>query len=305
MKVYVENVNLNSRSGPNHFAKKLSNYIDFFGCDMNYSSPNDADIQLSFIESYNSRIRKIPMVQRLDGIYFNAAFDCEKMNSNIKRTYEEADGVVFQTNFNKELIFKWFGEHDNYAIIRNGADNAYISSLDANSKEYEKYEKVWCCASSWHPFKRLRDNIEYFLQHSGANDCLVVAGSNIDFKLEHPRIFYVGDLSIEKLIKLFKASDYFIHLAYLDHCPNVVVDARASGCKIICSSSGGTKEIAGKDAVIIKEKDWDFSFLESPHPPEIDFSNKISNEFDTDLSMIKVAKKYYNFLKGVANNEKK
>ena len=121
----------------------------------------------------------------------------------------------------------------------------------------------------------------------------------------NPKILFVGDLSVHELLKIFKISDYFVHLAYLDHCPNVVVDARASGCKIICSSTGGTREIAGKDAIIIKEKDWDFSFLESPLPPEIDFSNKVSNEFDVDLSMVKVAKKYYNFLKGAINDKKR
>ena len=50
----------------------------------------------------------------------------------------------------------------------------------------------------------------------------------------------------------------FIHLAWLDHCPNVVVDARAAACQIICSSAGGTKEIAGPSAIVIEEDEWDF-----------------------------------------------
>ena len=44
-----------------------------------------------------------------------------------------------------------------------------------------------------------------------------------------------------KIYKMYKASTHFVHLAWLDHCPNVVVDARASGCKIVCSSAGGTR----------------------------------------------------------------
>ena len=39
-------------------------------------------------------------------------------------------GVIFQSNFNKELTFKYFGPHNNYAIIHNGADLELINSVE-------------------------------------------------------------------------------------------------------------------------------------------------------------------------------
>ena len=91
---------------------------------------------------------------------------------------------------------------------------------------------------------------------------------------------------------MYKASSYFVHLAWLDHCPNVVVDARASGCKIVCSSSGGTKEIAGLSAVVIEEDEWGFEPVELYSPPPMDFSRKIKNIYDSDYNMESVAAQY-------------
>ena len=255
------------------------------------------DIKLTFIESHGAR-SDLPMIQRLDGIYFNSNFDCDKMNANIKRTYENAAAVVFQTQFNKDLIFNWFGPHDRYSIINNGSDVLSIESVEPYVFDFAtKFDNIWSCAASWHNFKRLRENIEYFLAFSEPNDCLIVAGNNPDYVIEHPRIFYVGNLGVNMLLGVFKASKYFIHLAYLDHCPNVVIDARACGAKIICSSSGGTKEIAGPEAIVIKDHDWDFSFIKSQNLPKLDYDKKIENNFNSSISMVKASKKYLQLFK--------
>jgi len=66
-------------------------------------------------------------------------------------------------------------------------------------------------------------------------------------------------------------------LAYLDHCPNVVVDANASDCAVHCTSSGGTSEIAGNKATIVKEEVWDFKPTHLYNPPSLDFSNTVKN----------------------------
>jgi glycosyltransferase involved in cell wall biosynthesis len=268
-------------------------------CGVAINNTPEPDAYLCFIESGRTT-HNAPLFQRLDGIYFNSAFDYTAQNSNIKRTYESAAGVIFQSNFNKELTFKYFGPHNNYAIIHNGADLELINSVE--KIKIDKYENIWSCASSWRPHKRLSENIRYFIEHAGPNDGLIVAGK-VDNKFEHERVHYVGELTTEKLFGLYKASKYFIHLAWLDHCPNVVVDAMASGCQIICSSAGGTKEIAGKNAIIIEEKTWDYSPVELYNPPPMDFSHKIQNTWhkNEQFDMNSVCQKYYNFIDGKIN----
>lgn len=295
MNVCLENVNMQSNSGPNYFAQKLVKYMGLRGTT--FESNLRYNVKLTFIESQGLQ-PTLPMVQRLDGIYFNANFDCDKMNYNIRKTYDAAKGVIFQTDFNRDLIFNWFGPHDNYRVINNGSDVLNISTTPQGFQEYtKKYDNIWSCAAHWHSFKRLKSNIEYFLNYSQDNDCLLIAGPNPDEIVNHPRIFYVGTLGSDELLSLFKASTYFIHLAYLDHCPNVVIDARACGCRIVCSSSGGTKEISGKNAIVIQEPDWDFSFIDQTNPPILDYDKKLENGQDSAISMAKTAKNYEEFLK--------
>ena len=295
MNIHLENVNLQSTTGPNHFASKLIKYMD-----ATFDLDKTPDARLCFIESHRVRSFQtddVPIFQRLDGIYFNTAQDYKLQNANIKRTYDNADGVIFQSNFNKQLITKYFGEHKNHTIIHNGADIEYIDKVPLlEYAKLDKYEDVWCCASSWRPHKRLPENIKYFLEHSSEKDCLVIAGSKDQDIVKNDRIFYVGAISILPLISLYKRSKYFIHLAWLDHCPNVVVDARASGCQVICSSAGGTKEIAGEDATVIQEDEWNFEPVKLYEPPIMDFTKKNKNDHNNEYDMKKVAKKYENFL---------
>lgn len=295
MNIWFENANFSSNSGPNSFAQKLSWEFEQRDIKVN-QQPYDAS--LCFIESARHNVKSIPTFQRLDGIYFNTAQDYKAQNSNILRTYNAAKGVIFQSEFNKNLIFDWFGEHKNYSVIHNGANLQLIDSVPPMPGHHiENYDKVWACASSWRPHKRLQENIRYFREHAGPSDVLFIAG---DLQRERvpqdPRIKYLGVLTSQQLICLYKVSAYFVHLAYLDHCPNVVVDARACGSKIVCSSTGGTSEIAGPDAIVIEEEPWDFTPVELYNPPTLDFSLNGEGLHNAEYDMREVSKKYEDFL---------
>ena len=75
-----------------------------------------------------------------------------------------------------------------------------------------------------------------------------------------------------------------------------MVDARACGARIICSSAGGTREIAGSDAIVIQEAEWDFSPVELYSPPAMNFDNKVNTGEDSELDMRIVSERYKNFI---------
>ena len=189
MNVYLDNVNLGETTGPNSFGTKLHKYIQREGVTFDYSS--DPDVILCFIQS--NIIHSAPMVQRLDGIYFNIRQNYKEQNKFIKQTYDKSDGIIFQSEFNKNLIFKFFGPKEKHVIIHNGSDLEMISEIKPVT--IDKYENIWSCASAWRPHKRLKDNIRYFLEHSNEKEGLVVAG-NVNFQdvIRHDRIHYVGHL---------------------------------------------------------------------------------------------------------------
>ena len=298
MKVYFENVNFRSLSGPNSFANKLAKYLLQSGVEI-VDSVAESDKRLCFIETRDYGCKK-PIIQRLDGIYFNLLQDYKAQNSNIQQTFKHSSAVVYQTSFNQKLINKFFGVHEKSVVIPNGADLKKIEAIPALvHTKLDKFKSIWSCASHWRPHKRLDDNIRYFLEHSSLDECLVVAGDTNKNYVKNDRIFYIGSVSHEKLISLYKASKYFIHLSWLDHCPNVVVDARASGCQVICSSAGGTVEIAGENAIVIEEDEWDFKPVRLYDPPPLNFDKKVKNTHNSDYNMETVAAAYKNFMESV------
>jgi len=287
MKIFLENINMQSSSGPNSFAKKLMPHLNKNGNE--FVEANSADVSLCFIESPQEI--SCPRVLRLDGIYFNTSQDYTSLNKSIRKTYDNSAGIVFQSEFNRELITRYFGEHENTTVIHNGADEETISNIPALPNK--KHNNIWSCAASWRPHKRLNENIRYFLEHKSEGDILIVAGnvSPADM-MKDSSVAYMGQLSQDQLYSLYKVSTNFLHLAWLDHCPNVVVDARAAGCHIICSTAGGTREIAGLNSTLIEEPEWDFKPTELYNPPSMDFSKKLNNELESCYNMASVAEKY-------------
>ena len=308
MRILLDNVNLDSSSGPNHFGSKLKRYLEKEGneCGTDVQNP---DVQLSFIETRKQSVQE-PLVLRMDGIYFDIETDFVQKNKNILRSYEMSGGVIFQSEYCKELIFKFFGEHDNHEVIHNGADLKQISETPKLENDiFNKHEDVWTCASSWYynnnpatprRWKRLKENVEFFMNYSKPTDCLIVAGDVHERdRVGDNRVYYVGRLERDVLFSLYKASKYFIHLASPDACPNVVVDARASGCKLVCSSLGGAKEIAGPDALIIEEDHWDYNPMDLNGERKMDLTRIITKCYNAEMDMEKVTRKYESFLEKV------
>lgn len=275
MKVFTHNFNPHSNSGPNKFTRTLFASLINNGL-VKLSNQNDADVEFCLIQQQFHKQK--PMILRLDGIYFNSAQDFKNQNAPIKFAYENADTVIFQSNFNKKLTESWFGPHKNGCVIHNAADSFLINSVNTDvwDDKFGKDVEVWSCASSWRPHKRLDENIRYFLEFAPKDAILAIAGK--DAKVSsltnsiQGRLVFLGELDYISLLSLYKKSSTFIHLAYLDHCPNVVVDAQAAGCKIVCSSTGGTHEVVDNGIIII-EDEWDFKPCELYNPPKMDFGN--------------------------------
>ena len=100
MKILFDNADFNSSSGPNSFARKLAG--EFIKRNHAVNETVDSDIQLSFIMA--SQDIGIPVIQRLDGIYFNSAQDWKSLNAQIKKSYDIAAGVIFQLLINSKMF---------------------------------------------------------------------------------------------------------------------------------------------------------------------------------------------------------
>lgn len=295
MRVLIDNVNTASASGPNSFGKKLMTELNRVGHETS-TSMVDPDVQLSFIFATQ---KKAKLALRLDGIYFNTRQDWKSQNRQIESSYSIAEKVIFQSLFNKMLTEKYFGVKDG-VVINNGVCLESISKIQPiAAPQLDSFSEIWACASSWRPHKRLKDNIHYFFDVAPSTAGLVVLGENPDYLVNHPRVFYANQQSWETCISVYRRAKVFLHLAFLDHCPNVVVDARAAGCKLVVASSGGTKEVAGTDALVLQDMEWDFEPLDLYSPPSLDYGRVTNNTFDCNIDIVDVSRRYINVLENI------
>ena len=128
-------------------------------------------------------------------------------------------------------------------------------------------------------------------------------GSTPDCPVNHDDVFFTGSMPHEVCLQVFSAADWMIHLAWLDHCPNVVVESISQDCPVICTDSGGTKEIVRENGIVIKESNpYNFELADYDRPydillPSIDVSRlEIDNSY---LDIKTVAQKYIRVLQGV------
>ncbi len=272
MKIFFDNVNFSSSSGPNTFALRLAENLYNRGHEI--SNVPDCDIHLSFIEQSYPKHPRSKLIQRLDGIWFKPDEFISK-NANIKTTYNTADHVIWQTEFDKVMITKHWGMRSG-DIIHNGIKLADVDVTDPSLKDLRKnFNKIFVSSANWHRQKRLKENIELFnkMCEYYSNSCLLVLGSHPDHMVRQDNIFYLGNLSKDLLMQTYSIADWMIHLAWLDHCPNTVVEALSLRVPVICTDSGGTKEIVRSHGVVLRESFvYEYQLTDYGSPPPLDLN---------------------------------
>lgn len=302
MKIYFDNVQFDNPTGPNTFAKRLAHQFVLMGHII--ADYDNYDIQLSFIQNSKCPIVGRPMVQRLDGIWFKPE-NFHMNNLPIESTWRSASAVIWQSDFDKKMTTHYWGEKKG-VVIHNGIDltrKIVEHHVPALAQLRQKYDHVFSCSSNWHPQKRLNSNIELFQrarEQLPGTSCLIVMGKISDKMLADHDIFYTGSVPEEVYLEVYSMSDWMIHLAWLDHCPNVVIECLSQGTPVICASSGGTNELVGEFGIVLQEEtQYKFELADYDNPPQIDITQfDITKllmkpiEKHADVDIISCAKKY-------------
>lgn len=305
MKIHLDNVNMGSTSGPNSFAKRLAAGLIELGHEIELYNGKNSDVSIVFIEPSGQPLAN-KIIQRLDGIWFSPS-EFETKNSSIKWMYENANGVIWQSEFDKGMTTKWWGNPKSGIVIRNGINTPEIKKFQIPALEQirQQYEMLFVCSANWHPQKRLMTNIELYkhLRSFYSSAALIVLGSN-PTKVADPHIFYAGSQPHDVCLEIFSASNWMLHTAWLDHCPNTVVEALSQGTPVICSEQGGTKELVQGYGIVLKENaEYNFELTDYDKPPALDVT-QITNKLITkdkltksfDISMERTIKDYILFL---------
>jgi len=301
MRIHFSNVNFSSRTGPNTFAHRLASELSSMGHAI--VDHRDYDTALVFIEPGGPLLPGKRIVQRLDGIWFKPS-EFETNNRRILSTYSVADHVIWQSSFDRDMIVHHWGPRQG-SVVSNGIDlDKRVPHIDMDGLR-SRFKKIFVTSANWHRQKRLRETHDLFFnfQRKEPDSCLLVMGSNPDYTVNENGVFYLGSLPHDACLSIYDQVDWMIHLAWLDHCPNVVVEALSRGCPVICTDSGGTREIVKENGVVIPEKfKYNFELLDYDDPPpldlDLDLPEKISVS-NSHLDIKEVAKRYERILLGV------
>jgi glycosyltransferase involved in cell wall biosynthesis len=271
LKIGFDNVDMTSRSGPNSFAYRLAMELTKMGHAVDPQCQG-CDVVLAFIERRTVTKDSTKVVQRLDGIWFSPQ-EFHIRNEGIKSLYTSCNRVVWQSRFDRHMTEKWWGPRSG-TVIHNGIEAPADVVRVGVKWGAQAMERVFVSCANWHPQKRLKANIELFAhvhETQFPQSCMFVIGTP-DTIVKHPRVRYVGDLPGIERDRLLRASDWFIHLAWLDHCPNSVIEALSAGCQVIASDSGGTAEVLDPkvDVIISERQAYDFRLAKYDEPPSID-----------------------------------
>lgn len=297
MRIHFDNVRLDAPTGPNTFASRLAKKLFEVGHQVVFDG-SQADVSLVFIQPSGAPLAP-KVVQRLDGIWFKPE-DYETKNLPIRLLYNRANSVVYQSQFDRNFIEKWWGPKPGSVVIGNGIEFNPLKELTIPKlvEMRATYDQIYVCSSNWHAQKRLESNVRLFdhLRKKHPNSCLIIMGNHPDYRAAGPNYFYTGPVGPEVYMQIYSAANWMLHLAWADHCPNVVVEALSQGTPVVCSEVGGTAELIGFGTygVVLKEQPYNYELYDYDNPPSInveqidDLPPRQDLVFDTVRPMIDI-----------------
>ena len=258
---------------------------------------------------------KAKSVLRIDGIWHDLSIKSNERNQSIKDTYHSVDGVIFQCDFSREMVYKYFGKPrkaKHQTIIHNGVNTPFAPEGEIQDFGFDHTIVV---SGSWpQPSKRLGDMIDCFLALDRKDIGLVVLGKEPK-KVKHPRIRYCGFIQPHKLPSYYRGADIMFHFAYTDWCPNVVIEALACGTPVITTHNGGVPElIKGSGIIIRSDSNYNMEFIDFNKLPKVnpELVNKAVNAIleapksfrheRPDLTISHCGQQYLDFFRRVLND---
>lgn len=242
--------------GPSIFVRNISPFLKNKGIEVSFNPNETCDILFTLITApieivLRAKGKGARVIQRLDGVFFDKTKDYKGMNLKLKATQDEADLVIYQSNFAKEMCQHYLGIPQRFRIIYNPVDTAVFTPY-GKKMDFEGINLL--AVSTWRPWKRLQDSVEAVKELLRIRNDIVftIIGRGVNIEGASSHIKYLGELPHDSLPAYYRSSQVFLYPSYLDWCPNVVLEALSSGTPVICTDTGGTPELVGNGGIIIK-----------------------------------------------------
>ena len=221
-----------------------------------------------------ARRRGAPVVINQDGVGYPgwAGSRTEAVNGPLRRALLAADYVLYQTAFCKRSADEFLGEPaGGWEILPNAVD---VERFTPASQPPPDGPVLLLGGDQTQPYRLelgLRTLAALLLAHPDAR--LLVAGRLVSEPEPlmselglRGRVDFLGRYAQSDAPALYRRAHLLLHTKVNDPCPNVVLEAMASGLPVVYPSSGGTAELVADEAGIGVPHPDSFDRDEPPSP---------------------------------------
>jgi glycosyltransferase involved in cell wall biosynthesis len=215
--------------------------------------------------------RRAPIVLNQNGVAYPgwAGARTEELNDRLRTVLRRADHVVYQSEFCRTTADEFLGQAPAaWEVLHNAVDTTEFTPLD----EPPPGPPVLLLAGDQFQPYRLATALRTLVLVPDAR--LLVTGSLIEdghalaeqLGVAH-RVLFTGRYAQRDAPSVYRRAHILLHPKVNDPCPNVVLEALASGLPVVHSQSGGTPELVGEAGIGVgSDTTWE---QDVPPDPEL------------------------------------
>jgi len=208
--------------------------------------------------------------------------DYNRINAELRELVSSVDFVVYQSEFCRIGVKKWLGEPSAPSAIHYNCVD--IDRFKPAKKTYSGNSIRLLIAGTHYQRERVTIPIMVVksLVDKGWDVKLTVAGdlswdaSELEIRTlitklgVRERIDLIGPYPNDRAQLILEKTDILLHLKYNDPCPNVVIEALASGIPVVGSDSGGMRELVGEHAGVLIPVQHSWATMHYPESQDVD-----------------------------------
>ena len=269
---------LTKTGGTSTFARKFQSGMQSRGHEVVFEEPARYDALLVPASCHprflwRTRRRKIPIIQRLDGVYYPQSVVGSRYrwhNLPLRLVYRSfASKIIFQSEYSRRCASLFLGGPPRVpsTTIYNGVDTTRFSPAgEAEAFRQNPEQQVFI---TWSRFRRadqiapLLQALSLYRERYTANCRLIIAGdfsgvaqSMLARARQLPYVEYRGVVANSDLPRLARGADAFLFTHQNPPCPNNVLEAMACGLPVCGVADGAMGEItkpgASSELVAVK-----------------------------------------------------
>jgi len=276
-----------SHKGPKVFLSRLADSIRRQKL-CRVRSPFTPYYDIALFAYSNKSLFQRPYVIRVDGIFFdvnNTVGNSDALNRTIFQGIENASGVVFVSEFSRNIVEKFYKKPSvPTTIIHNKVPIDLFTPGGENMRSrigIPRNTRVLVTSAHWRRHKRLEETIKLLSQlnaRSKHSYRLLVLGAKPNHIRTAEGVIFCGEIKPKDLPRWYRTGDIYVHLAWIEPCGNTQIEAMACGLPVICTNNGGIGETvygANGGIVSVSDREYRYELLDYYSPPEPDYSSLI------------------------------